>query len=247
MSYLIKKVDILYPRVDKPYRFDNTEGRSIPCGPLEKGAKYETKFRMGEETATALMQVMAVAYNEKRKKNWPEKVPMPFDRDEDGAYIGKCNLKGTFDGIEAVNPPKHFDAKNNELAEGFQLTTGSIANLYVEPVPYHGGGDIGTGVSLRLRAVQVITYKPLEALSPFEVDEEGFESGSPFGASTEGFDSKTEAPTANVFSAEPKAAAEEVVDFVAEVVEAPKKKVKSKTTAPKDDVDLSALVANWDD
>lgn len=145
MSYLIKKVDILYPRVDKPYRFDNTEGRSIPCGPLEKGAKYETKFRMGEETATALMQVMAVAYNEKRKKNWPEKVPMPFDRDEDGAYIGKCNLKGTFDGIEAVNPPKHFDAKNNELAEGFQLTTGSIANLYVEPVPYHGGGDIGTG------------------------------------------------------------------------------------------------------
>jgi len=242
MSYLIKKVDILYPRIDKPYRFDQAENHSVPCGPLEKNAKYETKFRMDEETATALMQVMAVAYNEKRKKNWPEKVPMPFVKDEDGTYIGKCNLKGSFDGIEAVNPPKHFDAKNNELAEGFQLTTGSIANLYVETVPYHGGVDIGTGVSLRLRAVQVITYKPLEARSPFEVDEEGFESGSPFGASTEGFDSKTEAPTVNVFDTESEAAAE-----VAEVIEAPKKKVKSKTPAPKDDVDLSALVANWDD
>ena len=45
-----------------------------------------------------------------------------------------------------------------------------------------------------------------------------------------------------MFDTEPEAAAE-----VAEVVEAPKKKVKSKTPAPKDDVDLSALVANWDD
>ena len=240
MSYLIKKVDILYPRIDKPYRFDQAENHSVPCGPLEKGAKYETKFRMDEEIATALMQVMAVAYNEKRKKNWPEKVPMPFDKDEDGIYIGKCNLKGSFDGVEAVKPPKQFDAKNNELAEGFQLTTGSIANLYVETVPYHG--DIGTGVSLRLRAVQVIAYKPLEALSPFEVTDEGFESGSPFGASAGGFDSKTEAPT--VFDTESEAVAEVAV---AEVIEAPKKKVKSKTPAPKDDVDLSALVANWDD
>ena len=241
MSYLIKEVDILYPRLDKTYRFDQAENRSVPCGPLEKNAQYDTKFRMDGDTAKALMQVMAVAYNEKRKKNWPEKIPMPFEKDEDGTYTGKCKLAGSFDGVEAVNPPKHFDAKNTELEEGFQLTTGSIANLYVEPVPYSGSGSIGTGVSLRLRAVQVITYKPRESRSPFEVTEGGYESESPFGATAEAVDSKTEAPTAIL------TAVEDVFSAEAEVIEPPKKKVTSKTTAPKDDVDLSALVANWDD
>ena len=238
MSYLIKEVDVLYPRLDKTYRFDKAENRSVPCGPLEKNAQYETKFRMNGDTAKALMKVMAVAYPEKRKKNWPEKFAMPFEKDDDGTYTGKCKLAGSFDGIEAVTPPKHFDAKNTELEEGFQLTTGSIANLYVEPVPYLGGGDIGTGVSLRLRAVQVITYKPRESRSPFEVIEGGYESESPFGVTAE---TKTSTPTAVL------TAVEDMFTTEADVIEPPKKKVTPKITAPKDDVDLSALVANWDD
>tara|TARA_R110002153_G_scaffold123244_1_gene269306 strand:- start:3984 stop:4712 length:729 start_codon:yes stop_codon:yes gene_type:complete len=242
MSYLIKKVSILYPRLDKTYRFDNAENRSVPCDPTETGAKYETSFVMDGDTATALMGEMAVAYNTARKPSWPEKVPMPFSREEE-TYVGKCNLKGSFDGKQSTLPPKHFDAKNNPLESGFQLTSGSTANLFVEFVPYHSSG-IGTGVSLRLRAVQVLTYKPLEAASPFEATDGDFDTGSPFGEGTSGFDSTEEAPD-NLFVEEPEVA--EVAEVVVPI-ETPKKKVKSKTApAPKDEVDLSALVANWDD
>ena len=245
MSYLIKKVSILYPRLDKTYRFDNAENRSVPCDPIETGAKYETSFVMDGDTATALMGEMAVAYNTARKPSWPEKVPMPFSREEE-AYVGKCNLKGSFDGKQATLPPKHFDAKNNPLESGFQLTSGSTANLFVEFVPYHSSG-IGTGVSLRLRAVQVLTYKPLEAASPFEATDGDFDTGSPFGEATSGFDSADEAPD-NLFVEEPEVAEVAEVAEVVVPIETPKKKVKSKTApAPKDEVDLSALVANWDD
>ena len=245
MSYLIKKVSILYPRLDKTYRFDNAENRSVPCDPTETGAKYETSFVMDGDTATALMGEMAVAYNTARKPSWPEKVPMPFSREEE-TYVGKCNLKGSFDGKQSTLPPKHFDAKNNPLESGFQLTSGSTANLFVEFVPYHSSG-IGTGVSLRLRAVQVLTYKPLEAASPFEATDGDFDTGSPFGEATSGFDSVDEAP-ANLFVEEPEVAEVAEVAEVVVPIETPKKKVKSKTApAPKDEVDLSALVANWDD
>ena len=245
MSYLIKKVSILYPRLDKTYRFDNAENRSVPCDPIETGAKYETSFVMDGDTATALMGEMAVAYNTARKSSWPEKVPMPFSREEE-AYVGKCNLKGSFDGKQATLPPRHFDAKNNPLESGFQLTSGSTANLFVEFVPYHSSG-IGTGVSLRLRAVQVLTYKPLEAVSPFEATDGDFDTGSPFGEATSGFDSADEAPD-NLFVEEPEVAEVAEVAEVVVPIETPKKKVKSKAApAPKDEVDLSALVANWDD
>ena len=245
MSYLIKKVSILYPRLDKTYRFDNAENRSVPCDPTETGAKYETSFVMDGDTATALMGEMAVAYNTARKPSWPEKVPMPFSREEE-TYVGKCNLKGSFDGKQSTLPPKHFDAKNNPLESGFQLTSGSTANLFVEFVPYHSSG-IGTGVSLRLRAVQVLTYKPLEAASPFEATDGDFDTGSPFGEATSGFDSTEEAPD-NLFVEEPEVAEVAEEAEVVVPIETPKKKVKSKTApAPKDEVDLSALVANWDD
>ena len=249
MSYLIKKVEILYPRLDKTYRFDNTENRSIPCGPLEKGATYDTKFRMDQDTANALMQDMAIAYNEKRKDSWPEKVPMPFTKEDDGVYVGKCKLNGSFDGVEATRAPKHYDSKNNLLEAGFQLTTGSTANLSVETVPYHSAG-IGTGVSLRLRSVQVLAYKPFESASPFE-EAEGFESGSPFGETSGGFDSTKEVTPTIVFEEEVVEAAPAVEAPTLVAVETPvaepKKKVKSKTAAPKDEVDLSKLVSDWDD
>lgn len=239
MSYLIKEVIALYPRLDRAYRYDNAENRSVPCDPTETGARYETSFVMEGDTAKTLMEKMAVAYNGVRKPNWPEKVPMPFSRDDDESYIGKCNIKGSFDGKETTPPPRHFDAKNNPLESGFKLTSGSTVNLYVDFVPYHSS-SIGTGVSLRIRAVQVVTYKPIEPVSPFESTDGDFDTGSPFGESAGGFDSTEETPVKQEAPAD--------VEERTEPIETPKKKVKSKTApAPKDEVDLSTLVANWDD
>jgi len=226
MNYKIVGVEALYPRINKTYKFDNGENRSVPCDPLDDGATYEMSFKMDEKQAKALMTAMASAYKEKREAKWPEKFPVPFSKDDDGMYIGKAKLKGAY-GKDATAKPKQYDAKNKVLPDDFQLTTGSTVNIAVVLVPYNMRD---AGVSLRLRAVQVIKYVPLQVASPFdEVDgfdsDEGESDESPF------FDLEADSGTE-----------------LEEVIEEPKKKAaKVKSAAPKEKEDLSDLVDAWDD
>ena len=166
MSHLINNVEILYPRINQCYRFDNTENKSVPCDPFEDGAKYETKFRMDKDQAKTLYKAMATAYAERREKSWPEKLEMPFEQDDEGKYVGKAVLKGAY-GKDATAKPKQYDAKSKELPTDFKLTTGSRGNIAVVFVPYNMRDN---GVSLRLKAVQVTKYQePQSAASPFDV------------------------------------------------------------------------------
>ena len=88
---------------------------------------------------------------------------------------------------------------------------------------------MGTGVSLRLGAVQVIKYVPIQANSPFEATE-GFEAGdsNPFTS-----DSSAEADSADSLEVE-----EEVSE---------PKKVQKKASEKAKDPELDAIVDDWDD
>ena len=153
---------------------------------------------------------------------------MPFTKTDDKMFVGKAKLPASFDG-RPTNPPKHYDANNTPLDSEFQLTSGSTVNVFVELVSYNG--SMGNGVSLRLRAIQVIKYKEYSAASPFETQEGFTQSG--FAASTENLDA--------VFDTDAKPVEEEVV-------EEPKVKVsKKKQDAPKPDVDLASLLDEFDD
>lgn len=239
MSYIIENVEILYPRINQPYKFDQAageNGKSVPCDPFDEGAKYETKFRMDKDQAKALYGQMDAAYQKSKEKGWPEKIDFPFEKQEDGSFIGKAVLKAAY-GKDATNPPKQFDAKSKELPEDFKLTTGSTANVAVTFYPYNMRD---AGVSVRLRAVQVIKYLPMEAASPFGVVADGFEmdSDNPF---------ETVSPVAEA----PKAVVSDDLfgDDTAEEapVEQPKKTAKKKSVAPKqEDKDLASIVDNWD-
>lgn len=231
MNYKIKGVEALYPRINKTYKFDSSENRSVPCDVLDDGAAYEMSFKMNETQAKELMSAMASVYKEKRESKWPEKFPVPFTKDDEGMYIGKAKLKGAY-GKDATSKPKQYDAKNKELPDDFQLTTGSTVNLAVVLVPY---SMASAGVSLRLRAVQVTKYIPLQVASPFDsvdgfsADEISDDDESPF------FEIETESSS-------------EVDNVIELPVEEPKKKVaKVKTAAPKEKEDLSDLVEAWDD
>ena len=246
MSYIIENVEILYPRINQPYKFDQAageNGKSVPCDPFDDGAKYETKFRMDKDQAKALYGQMDAAYQKAKEKGWPEKIDFPFEKQEDSSFVGKAVLKAAY-GKDATNPPKQFDAKSKELPEDFKLTTGSTANVAVTFYPYNMRD---AGVSVRLRAVQVIKYLPMEAASPFGVVADGFEMDS---------DNPFETVTANVASAQVNADQKPAVvsddlfgDDTAEEapVEQPKKTAKKKSVAPKqEDKDLASIVDNWD-
>ena len=173
MNYNINDVEAMWPRINRTYKFDNTEKRSVPCDATDDGASYTLQFRMNEAQAKDLYKRMKAAYAARQAENsdWPDKLSMPFKKDDDGTYTHKAKLKGAYGG-EATRKPAQYDAKGVKLDDDFLLTNGSTVNIAVVFTPYHG--MMGTGVSLRLRAVQVIDLKPMEEQSPFGAVE-GFE------------------------------------------------------------------------
>jgi len=236
-QYLINNVEALWPRINKTYKFDNAENRTVPCDAFDEGAKYETRFRMTKDQAKALFVEMVAAYESKKEKGWPDKFDMPFKKEEDGSYSHKASLKGAY-GKDATFKPVQYDSKGVKLPADFMLTTGSTVNVAVTFTPYNMRE---AGVSLRLRAVQVIKYVPMEAASPFGAVEGGFQ----FSAEDNPFE--VVPPTA------PAAPAEVVTDELfggdeTAKVEEPKKVVKKKAPAPKASDDaLADIVADWDD
>jgi hypothetical protein len=235
-TYTVQNAVALYPRINQTYRFDAAEGRSVPCGPTEENAVYDLSFKMSKEQAKNLYKVMVKAYADKKKKDWPEKLLQPFEEDGEGMFIGKAKLKGAYNG-QLTTKPMQVDASNQKLSDDFELTTNSIVNIHVGMTPYFAKGNVGHGVSLRLKAVQVIKYEPRAVTSPFGVVE-GFTQ-----------DSEVSPFTAQgaVEVAEPDI--EDIIDAVFDTpVEEPKLKVTKKQAAPAEgDAALESIIDQWDD
>ncbi len=239
MYYTVENVEALYPRINATYKFDNKanggKGGSIKCDPLDDGSAYEMSFVMAEAKAKALFKAMKAAYDAKKEGSWPDKFALPFKKNDDGNYVGKAKLKGAY-GTDLTKPPLQVDAKNNELAKDFQLTTGSTVNLAVTFVPYNMREN---GVSLRLNGVQVIDYKPMQSRSPFGV--------------VEGYVAQPDNPFSDTTSTSAEPVADDLDDAFGDepdtpAVEEPKKVVKKSSPAPKeDDDDLSSVIEGWDD
>jgi len=227
-NYIIENVEALWPRINKPYRFDNAENRTVPCTAFDDGAKYEIKFRMTKDQAKALYLEMCKAYEERKEKGWPEKVDNPFTKDDDGMYVYKATLKGAY-GKEATLKPVQVDSNGSKLPEDFMLTTGSTVSVAVIFVPYNMRE---AGISLRLKAVQVIKYVPMESSTPFGKVEGGFT----FQKDDNPFEVVEAKPTTNVIEGE--------------FGDTPEPKKVSKKAAPKPkktDADLASIVDDWDD
>ena len=227
-SYIIENVEALWPRINKPYRFDNAENRTVPCTAFDDGAKYEIKFRMTKDQAKALYLEMCKAYEERKEKGWPEKVDNPFTKDDDGMYVYKATLKGAY-GKEATLKPVQVDSNGSKLPEDFMLTTGSTVNVAVIFVPYNMRE---AGISLRLKAVQVIKYVPMESSTPFGKVDGGFT----FQKDDNPFEVVEAKPTANVIEGE-----------FGDTPEPKKISKKATPTPKKTDADLASIVDDWDD
>ena len=39
-TFMIQNVEAQWPRINKTYKFDNAENRTVPCDPFDDGAKY---------------------------------------------------------------------------------------------------------------------------------------------------------------------------------------------------------------
>lgn len=234
-TYIIENVEALWPKVDRTYAFDQNKKRSMPCDPREQNAEFSIQFRMDSATAKALFTEMKSAYDANKEPKWAEKLANPFVKDDNGTYTHKANLKGAYKG-EATAKPLQVDSQGTPLPDDFQLTTGSTVNVAVQMIPYDFGGK--QSVSLRLKAVQVIKYVPMEARNPFGAVEGGFVAGgdaNPFAGSN-----SAPAKSNNVLA--------DVADDGFEEEEAPVKRTASKAApAPSSADDLDSVLDAWDD
>ena len=175
ISYIIEGVEALWPKIDRTYAFNSKVRRSEPCDARDQNAAYSVAFRMDGPTAQSLFRVMKKAYADNRDDDWDQKLANPFVKDDNGTYTHKANLKGAYNG-ETTTKPLEVDSKGTPPPKGFQLTTGSTINVAVQLIPYRMklGKEWENGVSLRLKAVQVIKYVPLEVRNPFSAVDGGF-------------------------------------------------------------------------
>ena len=229
LTYIVEDVEALWPKINRPYRFDNKEKRSVPCDATDDQAKYEIDFRMNKGQAQDLWKAMSGAYASQKQESWPDKIKNPFKKEEEGrTFTFKSKLSAAYNG-NATPAPAQYDAKNKQLDESFELTTGSTVNVAVVFVPYSIDKD-RTGVSLRLKGVQVTNYVPRKSISPFKAVD-GFTSE----------DSSDDNPFEEV-----------VVDTASEEedileVEEPKKMSK-KSAAPKEEKsEIADVLSQWDD
>ena len=229
LTYIVEDVEALWPKINRPYRFDNKEKRSVPCDATDDQAKYEIDFRMNKSQAQDLWKAMSGAYASQKEDSWPEKIKNPFKKDEEGGtFTFKSKLAAAYNG-NATPAPAQYDAKNKQLDESFELTTGSTVNVAVVFVPYSIDKE-RTGVSLRLKGVQVTNYVPRKSISPFKAVD-GFASD----------DSSDDNPFEEVVA---DTASEEEDTFE---VEEPKKMSK-KSAAPKEEKsEIADVLSEWDD
>jgi hypothetical protein len=158
MKYNIKGVEALYPKLDRPYKFDNTENRSVPCAATDDGAEYTVNLKIAYADIAPLRKAMVKVYNEKKAKDWPVfkdnfKLLEGTIKDKDAIFDVKVKIKAAYN-KEATRKPRQFSAANEILPDEFQLTTGSIINVAVVLVPYFMKATKMAGVTLRLNAVQ---------------------------------------------------------------------------------------------
>jgi len=186
---------------------------------------------MDEQQAEALYLVMQQAYTDTsyRDDSWPAKLAQPFKVYEE-QFVGKANLKAMYKN-EATKPPPVFDASNTRVAEDFLLTSGSLINVFVEFVPFK---MTTTGVSLRLKGVQVLKYVPYVPPSPFEA-QEGYVNG----ADTTAEPASEPEPQA-MFSAFPP-----VEEDIPDVVPEPVKRATKKVKPIKKETDLASVIDKW--
>lgn len=175
-----------YPYLTKPDTKFNPEGEYkvslvVPADEAQKAIDFLTKQHEAS---------VAKAKSENKGKRVKEG-ELPFIENEDGTVTFKFKLKAKVTpkvGEPFEQKPVLFDAKGKPLTGEVKVGGGSVIKVSYETVPYYTA-IAGAGVSLRLKAVQIIELKEFGGSASAEnygfEEEEGFEASeddAPFDA-----------------------------------------------------------------
>lgn len=154
-------------QLDEPLKVKNAEYDGMSLREILEKVRDD---RFDEEYAKA-----KPAVQKKLSKADPFHVEEDDDGEETGRYFIRAKLKALVktETVEFEQAPRLVDAKKQELTEN--IYGGSIIKLNIEVVSYYSAKDKEVGVTLRVKAVQVLEMAEYEAEDDFD-EEEGFES-----------------------------------------------------------------------
>lgn len=178
---ILKDIELQWPRLDQPYRYNERDEKSEPCAPTAPQAAYSVGFTMTMEDAQKFRAELVEHYNECRARN--SKLP-EFNSifgakvDEENnvvRFTAKKNAvgrDGTANKIPQVvgNDLKELDDK--------AIWSGSKGHLRALAFPATNPTNGVGGISLMLDAVQVVEaaygsdgleddFGPAQAVDPF--------------------------------------------------------------------------------
>lgn len=171
----------VYPKIEKPdTKFDENGVYSIDLDLNEDDAKA-----LAEKLTKVADSSYAAECKDKGKKQL-KRADMPWKQTEDGKtrFKFKLKAKGGSGDKQWEQKPALFDAKGNPVSD-LNVGSGSIVKVAFDAVPYFTA-MVGHGITLRLRAVQVLELK--QYLGGDNFDAFGFKA-------TDGFVKAVEATT----------------------------------------------------
>lgn len=148
-----------YPALTKPDTKFNSEGEYKTHTFFSAADAEGLIEKLNEGVAKAVANAKADPKN-KGKKIKEADLPLQWNEDETEVRLS-FKLKATGKkktGETFTQKPALFDAKGKPLPEGVKIGSGTIAKVSFEIVPFYTA-LVGAGVSLRLKAVQVINLK----------------------------------------------------------------------------------------
>lgn len=179
---------------------------STPDTKFNPDGVYRVKLAVKTAEAEALLksldEVLKKGLEQAMKENPKKKIkeantPWDTNPDDDSETLlsFKSNARIKVKGEMVSIRPALFDAKGKPLAKGINIGGGSILRVSFEAVPFYGAA-IGAGVSLRLKAVQVIelkTYGDRGATGFGFQEEDGYETSTSEAADEPGAEKEPEA------------------------------------------------------
>ena len=131
-----------------------------PDTKFDKDGLYRTKLTLPKIQSSERVKLIDKTIDEERKKHRKGKVSpyKPYKKLKDGSVEFTFKLKAKVkpkSGADFEQRPKIFDAKGQPIVENLSVYSGTKMKVAYQVIPYHTN-MLGTGVSLRLKAVQII-------------------------------------------------------------------------------------------
>ena len=173
---------VLYPpKLNRPYIFDEQLQRSRPAEESELAqASYEIKIIIEDEHAKKLEKEALRVFGEKYEKKKPKNMPVQYN-DEADQWVFKANIRGAY-GLDVIEPIPVFDSGGAKVSSDLKIGVGSDVVVKAGMFAYSTGAV--SGVTCRLRAVQIRHLVEADEDHGFDVLEGGFTMGDKSDATT---------------------------------------------------------------